>query len=92
MNESKSQWESSGLERFSHLEDKIFRIVEEFKAVRRDNEALRAENAQLKEQIRSLNENESTVQDNLAQFQREREELRMRVEKALDLLSTLEAQ
>jgi len=90
MNENKFQSETSGLERFSHLEDKIFRIVEEFKAVRKDNESLRAENTQLKEQIRSLNENKSSVQDDLAQFQKEREELRARVEKALDLLSTLE--
>ncbi len=91
MSESKFQSETSGLERFSHLEDKIFRIVEEFKTVRKDNENLRAENAQLKEQIRTLNENKSSAQDDLVQFQKEREELRARVEKALDLLSTLEA-
>jgi cell division septum initiation protein DivIVA len=92
MNEAKPQRESSGLERFSHLEDKIFRIVEEFKTVRKDNEALRAENAQLKEQIGALNDNQSSARDNLVQFQKEREELRERVEKALALLATLETQ
>ena len=91
MNDTKTQTESSGLERFSHLEDKIFRIVEEFKAVRKDNEILRAENLQLKEQIKNLNENESTARDDLIQFQKEREELRERVEKALSLLATLES-
>ena len=91
MNETKSKQESSGLERFSHLEDKIFRIVEEFKVVRQDNETLRTENAQLKEQIRNFNENESSARDDLVQFQNEREELRERVEKALSLLATLEA-
>jgi cell division septum initiation protein DivIVA len=91
MNETKPQHESSGLERFSHLEDKIFRIVEEFKAVRKDNEILRAENVQLKEQIIALNENESSARGNLVQFQKEREELRERVEKALALLATIEA-
>jgi chromosome segregation ATPase len=91
MNESKSQFEPSGLERFGHLEDKIFRIVEEFKVVRKDNESLRAENQRLKEEIGSLNEKGSAAQDNLAQFQKEREELRERVEKALNLLATLEA-
>ena len=91
MNETKAQRGSSGLERFGHLEDKIFRIVEEFKAVRKDNEILRAENAQLKEQIKNLNENESSARDDLIQFQKEREELRERVEKALSLLATLEA-
>jgi FtsZ-binding cell division protein ZapB len=91
MNETKPQWEPSGLERFGQLEDKIFRMVEEFKAVRKEIETLRAENEQLKEQIGSLRNNESSVQDNLAQFQKEREELRERVEKALALLATLEA-
>ncbi len=92
MNETKPQWEPTGLERFGHLEDKLFRIVEEFKAVRKDNETLRAENAQLKEQIGAMRDHESTAQDNLAQFQKEREELRERVEKALSILATLEAQ
>ena len=91
MNDTNVQREASGLERFSHLEDKIFRLVEEFKAVRKDNEILRAENADLKKQIRDLNENESSAQDDLIQFQKEREELRERVEKALSLLATLEA-
>jgi len=91
MNETKAQMESSGLERFSHLEDKIFRIVEEFKAIRKDNEILRAENLQLKEQIKNFNENESSARDDLIQFEKEREELRERVEKALTLLATLEA-
>jgi cell division septum initiation protein DivIVA len=92
MNESKPQWEPAGLERFGHLEDKIFRIVEEFKTIRKDNEALRAENQKLKEEVGSLQEKELASRDNLAQFQKEREELRERVEKALNLLATLEAQ
>jgi cell division septum initiation protein DivIVA len=90
MNESKPQWEPSGLERFGHLEDKIFRMVEEFKIVRKDNETLRAENQRLKEEIGTLHEKESATQNSLAQFQKEREELRERVEKALNLLATLE--
>ena len=91
MNETKGQLELAGLERFGQLEDKLFRMVEEFKVVRKDNETLRAENAQLKEQLGTLRNNESAVQDNLTKYQKEREELRERVEKALNLLSTLEA-
>jgi septation ring formation regulator EzrA len=91
MSETKLQWESTGLERFGHLEDKIFRMVEEFKTVRKDNETLRSENARLKEQVQALQEHESTARDDLVQFQKEREELRDRVEKALNLLATLEA-
>jgi FtsZ-binding cell division protein ZapB len=91
MNETKPQWEPTGLERFGHLEDKIFRMVEEYKAIRRENEILQAENQQLKEQIGSLRKNEAAVHTNLEQFHKEREELRERVEKALALLASLEA-
>jgi len=35
MNDTKLQWEPTGLERFGHLEDKLFRIVEGYKAVRK---------------------------------------------------------
>ena len=91
MNETKPQWEPVGLERFGHLEDKLFRMVEEFKSLRKDNDTLRAENTQLKEQIGTLRDRESADRDNLEQFQKEREELRERVEKALNLLATLEA-
>jgi cell division septum initiation protein DivIVA len=90
MNEIKTQGETKGLERFGHLEDKIFRMVEEYKAIRKDNETLRAENSQLKEQIVELRDRESAARDNLVQFEKEREELRARVEKALSLLATLE--
>ena len=91
MNETKAQLELTGLERFGHLEDKLFRMVEEFKAVRKDNENLRNENTRLKDQLGALQNNESMVQDNLTRYQKEREELRERVERALDLLSTLDA-
>ena len=51
MTETRTQSEPTGLERFSHLEDKIFHMVEEFKAVRKDNEKLRAENTDLKDEL-----------------------------------------
>jgi hypothetical protein len=92
MNETKAQSELTGLERFANLEDKIFRLVEEFKAVRKDNDILRAENMQLKEQLGAIQSIESTTKDNLARYQKEREELRDRVEKALTLLSAVDAQ
>jgi len=90
MNETKPQWEPTGLERFSHLEDKIFRLVEEFKGIRTENENLRAENQRMKDQIDALHRNESSVRESLTHLQEEREELRERVEKALNLLATLD--
>jgi len=90
MTETKPQWEPTGLERFGHLEDKLYRVVEAFKAIRKENDTLRTENQKLKVELQSVQEKESAFNDNLAHLQKEREELRERVEKALNLLATLE--
>jgi FtsZ-binding cell division protein ZapB len=90
MTETKTDWELTGLERFGHLEDKIFRVVEAFKTIKKENESLREDNQKLAEELDSLKENESSAQKNLIHLQKEREALRERVEKALSLLATLE--
>ncbi len=90
MNETKQQWEPTGLERFGHLEDKLFRIVEGYKAIRKENETLRGENDKLKGEVETLHQTEAALNKNIAGLQKEREELRERVEKALTLLATLE--
>ncbi len=92
MTETKTQWEPTGLERFGHLEDKLYRVVEAFKAIRKENEILRAENQKLKNDLESQREKESTFHENLSHLQEEREDLRERVEKALSLLASLEVQ
>ena len=91
MNETLLKTETSGFERFSHLEDKIFRLVDEFKALRKENESLRTENQNLKEEIGGLLGRENKAEKDLIQFQAEREQLKERVEKALKLIATLEA-
>jgi len=49
MDDNKLQWSPVGLERFSHLEDKIFQAVEEIKTIRKEIQDLRAENSRLNE-------------------------------------------
>jgi FtsZ-binding cell division protein ZapB len=90
MSENSTQAELTGLERFSHLEDKIYRVVEAFKTIRKEKETLQAENQKLKAEIEALQQNESGYSQNIAHLQKEREALRERVEKALSLLATLE--
>ena len=90
MSDNSTQTELTGLERFSHLEDKIFRVVEAFKTIRKEKETLQAENQKLKAENETLQRNESGYSQSIAQLQKEREALRERVEKALSLLATLE--
>ena len=90
MTETKTQLDFVGLERFGHLEDRIQRVVDSFKAVRKENDAFRAENQKLKGELETFRETQATVNQNLADLQKEREALKERVEKALSLLATLE--
>lgn len=90
MVEGDTQVELTGLERFSQLEDKIYRVVEAFKAIHKENERLQTENQKLKVEIEGLRRNDASHNQNLVQLQKEREALRERVEKALGLLATLE--
>jgi FtsZ-binding cell division protein ZapB len=90
MTDNITQLELTGLERFSHLEDKIFRVVEAFKTIKRENETLQTESQKLKVEIEVLRRNEASYNQNVTQIQKEREALRERVEKALSLLATLE--
>ena len=90
MAETKTDWMPTGLERFGHLEDKIVRVIEAFKAVQTENEILKAEIQKLKQELQNLQEGDSSARENLAQMHKEREELRERVEKALGMLATLE--
>jgi len=92
MTEPKPEWELTGLERFNHLEDKLYRVVEAFKAIRKENDSLRTENQKLKGELQIIQERHNTTNGNLAELQKEREDLRERVEKALGLLATLELQ
>ena len=92
MTDTDPQWEPTGLERFSHLEYRLYRVVEAFKVIRKENETLRAENLKLRGEVQSLQEKEDTFNESLAHLQKERQELRERVEKALEPIATLEVQ
>lgn len=54
-------------------------------------EKLLGENENLKQQIATLRQSETETLELLAQFEREREEMRVRVEKTLVLLTSLDA-
>jgi len=128
MNDTKMQWSPVGLERFSHLEDKILQTVEQIKSIRGETDALRGDNSRLNEklneytrendylrgeigrltqssgefeklrgendslrqQVETMRQTETETLDLLAQFEKEREELRDRVEKTLTLLASLD--
>lgn len=73
---------SNGLEKFSHLEDKIYRTIELTKALRQEKEELEK---QLAATGRSGNSQELAAQ--IDQLLAERENVRTKVQKMLDAIA-----
>jgi FtsZ-binding cell division protein ZapB len=90
MAEIKTELELTGLEHFLQLEDKIIRIVEAMKSLRKENETLRSENQKLRSEAETLRRYRENYEESLSTLQKEREQLRDRVERALALLANLE--
>jgi regulator of replication initiation timing len=76
MNEPFSDSEISGIERFSHLEDRIFRVVEVFKALKKEVNFLRRESMTLKEENLKLRQEVTRQEEKI-------EEVKKRVEMVL---------
>ena len=84
------------------LNDLVNEHVREIEALRSDNdnfaaqeagkhEQLRGENDSLRSELETMRHSETEMFEALAQFEKEREELRERVEKTLTLLASLDA-
>lgn len=80
----------TSIERFSHLEDRIFRVVEIFKSLKKENNFLRRENMALKEDILKFKQELENKAHHLDRLQHEREEIKNRVKRVLNTLSMLE--
>lgn len=80
----------TGLEKFSHLEDKIYRILEEHKALRQANENLTAELNLLRRQLAKMQEENDTLRLRLDRLHGDRDVMRMKVEAMLDAVSVFE--
>ena len=80
----------NALERFSHLEDRIYRVMEMFKALKKETNYLRRENIALKEELFKLKQDVESNSQRMDRLQTEREEIKSRVKRVLNALSVLE--
>lgn len=78
--------ESHGLEKFSHLEDKIYRTIELTKTLRQEKEDLERQLASYRHGVGS--DEQLVVQ--VQRLQAERDLIRAKVEKALDAIATID--
>src|SRR5437868_13072715 len=80
----------SGLEKFSHLEDKIYRTIELTKTLRQEKEGLEREIASIRREIGTLLNEKERLENHVERLLSERDTIRMKVEAMLDAIAALD--
>jgi chromosome segregation ATPase len=80
----------SGLEKFSHLEDKIYRTIELTKTLRQEKEGLEREIATMRRELGTLLNEKERLENQLERILSERDTIRMKVEAMLDAIAALD--
>ena len=80
----------SGLEKFSHLEDKIYRTIELTKTLRQEKESLEKELSLMRRGKGSSNGETERLERQVEQLLAERDMIRMKVEAMLDAVAALD--
>lgn len=80
----------NGMEKFNHLEDKLYRIVEQIKTIRQEKEALEREVASLRRDLVSHVEENDRLNQRIHQMLNERDTIKVKVEAMLDAIALVE--
>jgi chromosome segregation ATPase len=79
-----------GLEKFSHLEDKIYRMIEQFKRERQEREALERKVESLQREVTQLHEDKGRSELQIERLLSERDTVKLKVEAMLDAISMID--
>jgi FtsZ-binding cell division protein ZapB len=82
----------SGLEKFSHLEDKIYRTIELTKSLRQENEGLQQELSLMRRDMGNVLNEKERLETQVEKLLAERDTIRMKVEAMLDAVAALDPQ
>ena len=80
----------TGLEKFSHLEDKIYRTIELTKTLRQEKESLEREVAAMRRELGMLLEEKDRLETQVERLLAERDTIRLKVEAMLDALAVFD--
>ncbi len=79
-----------GLEKFSHLEDKIYRTIEQFKRERQEREALEREVLSLRRELSQITDEKERLELQVERLLGERDHMKLKVEAMLDAIAVLD--
>jgi chromosome segregation ATPase len=80
----------SGLEKFSHLEDKIYRTIELTKQLRQEKETLEREVSTARRELNDLLTEKERLESQVERMLQERDTIRAKVEAMLDAIAVLD--
>ena len=80
----------TGLEKFSHLEDKIYRTIELTKTLRQEKESLEREVITMRRELGLLLEEKDRLETQVERLLSERDTIRLKVEAMLDALAVFD--
>jgi FtsZ-binding cell division protein ZapB len=80
----------AGLEKFSHLEDKIYRTVELCKALKQEKEVCEQELERVRQENTDLAAENEDLEKQVERLIEDRESMRLKVEAMLDAIAMLE--
>jgi chromosome segregation ATPase len=78
------------LEKFSHLEDKIYRTIEQFKRERQEREALEREVLSLRREVSQVTDEKERLELQVERLLAERDTMKLKVEAMLDAIAVLD--
>lgn len=81
-----------GLEKFSHLEDKIYRTIEQFKRERQEREALEREVQNLRREMTRAGDDKARLEEQVERLLSERDAIKLKVEGMLDAIAVLDVE
>lgn len=80
----------SGLEKFSHLEDKIYRTIELTKSLRIEKEMLETEVDSVRRELGTMTAENARLESQVERLLSERDTIRLKVEAMLDAIAAVD--
>jgi chromosome segregation ATPase len=80
----------TGLEKFSHLEDKIYRTIELTKTLRQEKEALERELSSVRRELGASLDEKDRLETQVERLLSDRDTIRTKVEAMLDAIAVLD--
>jgi predicted nucleic acid-binding Zn-ribbon protein len=82
----------SGMEKFSHLEDKIYLTIEFAKKMREEKEKTERETTDLRREVGALAAEKTRLEEKIEDLLSERDAIQLKVEAMLDAMTIIDAE